>query len=789
MVYKSISNVTFGTLTEIDTGTGLTGGPITASGTISIAPNVANTLAGFNNLGVFSDVTIGSGLSLFGGQLSATGSGTVTSINVSGGSTGLTTSGGPVTTSGTITVSGTLSVTNGGSGSNLSATGGTSQIIQQATKGGVFTVGQIAASALSNGISGSGAVVLVTSPTIIAPALGTPTALVGTNITGTAPGLTAGNVTTNANLTGVITSVGNITSIATQTGTGTKFVVDTSPTLVTPVLGSASGTSLSLGGGTSLTTTNQTGTGILVLATSPTITTGALGSSTATTQAPSDNSTKVATTAYVDNAVLGQDFKEACKYATTAALPTVVYANGSSGVGATLTGFAVGALSLDSQTPSVNDRVLVKNQASTLQNGIYTVTAVGSGIAVFVMTRATDFNQSFEIKTGDSTFVTAGATQATTTWAYTGADSPAIGTDAITFVQTAGQGSFTAGNGISITGTSIAIDTAVTVDKTTVQTITNKTLTAPIFTSPVLGTPASGVATNLTGTAAGLTAGNVTTNANLTGVITSVGNATSIASQTGTGTKFVVDTSPTLITPILGTPTSGVLTNCTGLPVTGGGTGLAATTAYAVLCGGTTTTAALQSIASGGTSGQVLTSNGAGSLPTFQAGGSTLSLLATATASASSALTFTSKISSSYSQYIVVFQDLVSSMTSSIGIQCSLSNGSSYTDTTMSSQKSKITIGANTAPTYTSVASVNPALITTSNSAGTHSGWATFTSSQTGGTNEVFVWESTINQRGQGYMDKTFIQADDALVNAFEILPSAGNFTSGKVYLYGVKNT
>lgn len=64
-------------------------------------------------------------------------------------------------------------------------------------------------------------------------------------------------------------------------------------------------------------------------------------------------------------------------------------------------------------------------------------------------------------------------------------------------------------------------------------------------------------------------ASTVTTNANLTGPITSVGNATSIASQTGTGTKFVVDTSPTLVTPLLGTPTSGVLTNCTGLPTAG----------------------------------------------------------------------------------------------------------------------------------------------------------------------------------------------------------------------------
>lgn len=132
--------------------------------------------------------------------------------------------------------------------------------------------------------------------------LGTPAAFVGTNITGTASGLTAGTVTTNANLTGEatsvgnaatltnsavigkvltgytsgagtvsasdtilqaiqklngndstnanltgpITSVGNATSIASQTGTGTKFVVDNTPTLITPILGVATGTSLTV---------------------------------------------------------------------------------------------------------------------------------------------------------------------------------------------------------------------------------------------------------------------------------------------------------------------------------------------------------------------------------------------------------------------------------------------------------------------------------------------------------------------------------------------------------------
>jgi hypothetical protein len=62
--------------------------------------------------------------------------------------------------------------------------------------------------------TGTGALVFATSPTLTTPALGTPSALVGTNITGTASGLTAGNVTTNANLTGDVTSVGNATAIA-----------------------------------------------------------------------------------------------------------------------------------------------------------------------------------------------------------------------------------------------------------------------------------------------------------------------------------------------------------------------------------------------------------------------------------------------------------------------------------------------------------------------------------------------------------------------------------------------
>lgn len=263
-------------------------------------------------------------------------------------------------------------------------------------------------------------------------------------------------------------------AITPSTVNGVTLSGSSTPTLA--VTGTSSISGANTGDQTITLTGDVTGTGTGSFATTVKSSVVLAGNPTTTTQTPADNSTKIATTAYVDNAVLGQDFKEAVKYASTTALPTVVYNNGSSGVGATITAVGFGAISLDSNTPSVADRVLIKNQVSTFQNGIYVVTTVGTVAAVFVLTRSTDFNQSTDIDTGDSVFVTSGSTQSTTTWAYNGIDAPTLGTTAITFVQTAGQGSFTAGNGIAITGNSIAIDTSITVDKTTTQTLTNKTI-------------------------------------------------------------------------------------------------------------------------------------------------------------------------------------------------------------------------------------------------------------------------------------------------------------------------
>lgn len=99
-------------------------------------------------------------------------------------------------------------------------------------------------------------------------------------------------------------------------------------------------------------------------------------------------------------AALGVYGLEACRVAQIGGSYTVTYSNGAAGVGATLTNAgAQSALVIDGVTCAVNDRVLIQQQASPAQNGIYTVTNVGSNATNWVLTRATDYDESFEIET------------------------------------------------------------------------------------------------------------------------------------------------------------------------------------------------------------------------------------------------------------------------------------------------------------------------------------------------------------------------------------------------------
>lgn len=160
--------------------------------------------------------------------------------------------------------------------------------------------------------------------------------------------------------------------------------------------------------------------------------------------------------AYADAISAGFNFKNSTYCATTGAL-TATYLNGVSGVGATLTnGGALAAFSVDGQSPAINSRILVKNQASSFQNGIYTLTTVGSGAIAWVLTRSTGYDQASEIQSGDIVPVEFGTTNANTLWLQT-ATVVTMGVDAITFTKFLGNGivTVTGDTGGALTGTNI----------------------------------------------------------------------------------------------------------------------------------------------------------------------------------------------------------------------------------------------------------------------------------------------------------------------------------------------
>jgi hypothetical protein len=135
---------------------------------------------------------------------------------------------------------------------------------------------------------------------------------------------------------------------------------------------------------------------------------------------------------YVDGVAAGISTLSASRLATTAVLPnTPTYANGTAGVGATLTAGANSTLTVDGTVANLNDLVLVKNQAAPAQNGIYTVTTAGGGVP-WVLTRASYFNTAAQMKAGSYTFITAGATLTSNSFVLAAAVTT-VGTDPLNF--------------------------------------------------------------------------------------------------------------------------------------------------------------------------------------------------------------------------------------------------------------------------------------------------------------------------------------------------------------------
>lgn len=279
------------------------------------------------------------------------------------------------------------------------------------------------------------------------------------------------------------------------------------------------------------------------------------------------NPTDIVNKDYADSIAAGLNYHQSVNFASTAALPAYTYNNGSSGVGATITANANGALSLGGGSPTAGQRVLVKNETAgnAAYNGVYVVTQAGDGSNPFILTRATDYNTSGsgvnKIDQGDYFLVISG-TLASTAWVQQTPLPIVVGTTALTFVQFNAPITYSPGTGLSES-------------PTYTFNIANTGVTAATYGSAsqtlTLGINAQGQVTTASNTSIAISSGQVSgLAASATTDTTNASNITSGTLPTGRMTG-----SYTGITGV-GTLTAGTWNGST-IGVGYGGTGLTAT--------------------------------------------------------------------------------------------------------------------------------------------------------------------------------------------------------------------
>lgn len=172
-----------------------------------------------------------------------------------------------------------------------------------------------------------------------------------------------------------------------------------------------------------------------------------MGSHKLTNLGEPTNSGDAATKAYVDGLIQGFDWKQSVRAASTA-------------TGTLSSAFQNGSV-VDGVTLNTGDRILLKNQTTGSENGIYVVNASGSP------TRADDANSSSEVTAGLTVFVSEGTTNGNSSWSLTTDDTITLGTTDLTFTQVAGGALYTAGDGLTMSGSAfnvVAADTSLTVN-------------------------------------------------------------------------------------------------------------------------------------------------------------------------------------------------------------------------------------------------------------------------------------------------------------------------------------